>query len=152
MSSILIPPASLLLPSRIPPARRSCPRSGFLPVLVASHPLSSRVPPTTLDFFVLFVSFVASRKFFPIIGKPPKNFSNHWKKSAEFSNHWKTFFNHWKTPVLPMSQQIGQPPGVLFHCPSCLSPSAILPLSIRPPSSRRVHLPPHRQRPPFRHP
>jgi hypothetical protein len=32
------------------------------------------------------------RKFFPIIGKRPKNFSNHWKKRVEFSNHWKIFF------------------------------------------------------------
>jgi hypothetical protein len=30
--------------------------------------------------------------FFPIIGKLPKIFSNHWKNPAIFSNHWKTFF------------------------------------------------------------
>jgi hypothetical protein len=54
----------------------SCPRSGFLPVLVDSLPLSSRVPPA---IFVLFAPFAASknffqslengRKIFPIIGK-----------------------------------------------------------------------------------
>jgi hypothetical protein len=31
-------------------------------------------------------------KFFPIVGKRPKIFSNHWKKRAGFSNHWKIFF------------------------------------------------------------
>ena len=46
-----------------------------------------------------FESFVAdpgglarSGKFFPIIGKRPKNFSNHWKNQAKFSNHWKNIF------------------------------------------------------------
>ena len=33
-----------------------------------------------------------SRKYFPIIGKPKKNFSNRWKNRAKFSSHWKTFF------------------------------------------------------------
>ncbi len=31
-------------------------------------------------------------KFFPIIGKPPEIFSNHWKNRPDFSNHWKLFF------------------------------------------------------------
>ncbi|MBR4251102.1 MAG: hypothetical protein IKQ15_02225 [Kiritimatiellae bacterium] len=31
-------------------------------------------------------------KFFPIIGKAAKIFSNHWKKRGVFSNHWKLFF------------------------------------------------------------
>jgi hypothetical protein len=53
------------------------------------------------DGFVLrlfccpFCSFCfpkAARKFFPIIGKLPKNFSNRWRKRAEFSNHWKIIF------------------------------------------------------------
>ena len=30
--------------------------------------------------------------FFPIIGKRPENFSNHWKKRPDFSNHWKKVF------------------------------------------------------------
>jgi hypothetical protein len=30
--------------------------------------------------------------FFPIIGKLPNNFSNHWKNRDIFSNHWKLFF------------------------------------------------------------
>ena len=43
----------------------------------------------------------SSRKFFPIIGKPPKNFSNRWKKSAKFSNHWKKLFQSLENPPLP---------------------------------------------------
>jgi hypothetical protein len=42
--------------------------------------------------------------FFPIVGKPAKIFSNHWKIRPDFSNHWKLFFQslenfstHWKT-------------------------------------------------------
>ena len=31
-------------------------------------------------------------KYFPIIGKMPKIFSNRWKIRAKFSNHWKLFF------------------------------------------------------------
>ena len=31
-------------------------------------------------------------KFFPIVGKRPKNFSNHWKIRPDFSNHWKKIF------------------------------------------------------------
>ena len=37
--------------------------------------------------FVPFVSQKTSQNLFPIIGKPPKNFSNHWKNRPEFSNH-----------------------------------------------------------------
>ncbi len=33
-----------------------------------------------------------TRKFFPIIGKCTKNFSNHWKNRGVFSNHWKIVF------------------------------------------------------------
>ena len=32
------------------------------------------------------------RKFFPIIGKRAKKFSNHWKNRMKFSNHWKNIF------------------------------------------------------------
>ena len=38
------------------------------------------------------------RKFFPIIGKPPKNFSNHWKNRPRFSNHWKKVFQSLENP------------------------------------------------------
>jgi hypothetical protein len=31
-------------------------------------------------------------KYFPIIGKLSKIFSNHWKKRTKFSNHWKLYF------------------------------------------------------------
>ena len=34
----------------------------------------------------------ARGKFFPIVGKRPKNFSNHWKIRPNFSNHWKKIF------------------------------------------------------------
>ena len=73
-------------------------------ILVDFLPLSSRVPPANLGFFVLFVSFVAFRKFFPIIGKPPKNFSNHWKNRTRFSNHWKKVFQS-----LEKTAQVFQP-------------------------------------------
>ena len=62
------------------------------------------------DFFVLrlfcwpFCPFCfpkTSRKFFPIIGKPPKNFSNHWKNRTEFSNHWKKIFQSLENSPFP---------------------------------------------------
>jgi hypothetical protein len=38
------------------------------------------------------------RKFFPIVGKRAKNFSNHWKKRLNFSNHWKNIFQSLENP------------------------------------------------------
>ena len=41
---------------------------------------------------VFFQSLENSGKFFPIVGKQEKNFSNRWKIQRVFSNHWKVFF------------------------------------------------------------
>jgi hypothetical protein len=55
--------------------------------------------------------------FFPIIGKLPKNFSNHWKKWPEFSNHWKKSFQSlekWAGIFQPLEKSfpiIGKFPG-----------------------------------------
>ena len=56
-----------------------------------SVPVLSRLPPASFPLWPLWLKYLP-RKFFPIIGKLPKNFSNHWKKWAVFSNHWKIFF------------------------------------------------------------
>ena len=93
--------------------------------------------------------------FFPIIGKPPKNFSNHWKKSAEFSNHWKTFFQSlensrfadepadWPTPgciisLSKLSLPIHHPPA--FHSPTVVKarPSAAPPAASPLPAAVRL--------------
>jgi hypothetical protein len=37
---------------------------------------------------------------FPIVGKPQKIFSNHWKNRTEFSNHWKNIFQSLENPPL----------------------------------------------------
>ncbi len=39
-----------------------------------------------------FQSLEKCGKFFPIVGKPAKIFSNRWKIRVIFSNHWKVFF------------------------------------------------------------
>jgi hypothetical protein len=36
--------------------------------------------------------------FFPIIGKLPKIFSNHWKNRTGFSSHWKKTFQSLENP------------------------------------------------------
>ena len=40
--------------------------------------------------------FQPLEKYFPIIGKLAKNFSNHWKKTESFPTIGKKFSNHWK--------------------------------------------------------
>ena len=40
------------------------------------------------SFFPTPRFFHPLEKIFPIIGKPPKLFSNHWKNRSKFSNHW----------------------------------------------------------------
>ena len=40
--------------------------------------------------------FQPLEKYFPIIGKLAKNFSNHWKKTESFPAIGKKFSNHWK--------------------------------------------------------
>ncbi len=51
-------------------------------------------------------------KFFPIVGKRPKIFSNHWKKRAGFSNHWKIFFQSLEKSVWAAGLPDCAPPGV----------------------------------------
>ena len=51
--------------------------------------------------------------FFPIIGKPPKNFSNHWKTQPELSNHWKKTFQSLENPPPPAEPPDCAPPGHL---------------------------------------
>ena len=67
----------------LPPPSHSSPRSGIRPIRVEFLPLS---PPSLRLCLSAPLSFVAgippvsrSRKFFPIVGKRAKNFSNHWK-------------------------------------------------------------------------
>ncbi|MBR4189198.1 MAG: hypothetical protein IKQ55_04475 [Kiritimatiellae bacterium] len=54
--------------------------------------------------------FQSLEKYFPIIGKPAKNFSNHWKKRVDFSNHWKLFFQSLENSV-PGAEPAGGPEG-----------------------------------------
>ncbi len=66
-----------------------------------SLPHSSRPFCSLFDLFVFSSPALFPRKFFPIIGKRPKNFSNHWKNRPVFSNHWKTFFQSLENPPSP---------------------------------------------------
>ena len=54
---------------------------------------------------------VGSGKSFPIVGKRAKNFPIIGKVGRFFPTIGKKFSNHWKTPVLPASQQIVKNPG-----------------------------------------
>ena len=91
------------LPDPCPVRRGSNTRSG---PKNAGHSTRKFFPvnPKT-PFFALFPSpriFHPLETFFPIIGKLPKIFSNHWKNRSNFSNHWKTFFQPLEnSPALP---------------------------------------------------
>ena len=76
-----------------PPAIHSLDR-GRAARAPSAFPDSSRFPSASFSLCPLCALWLEfrPRKFFPIVGKLPKNFSNHWKKWAVFSNHWKTFF------------------------------------------------------------
>ena len=54
--------------------------------------LSDICIPLLLSPFCHFCFQRSSRKSFPIIGKPTRILSNHWKIRANFSNHWKNIF------------------------------------------------------------
>jgi hypothetical protein len=53
---------------------------------------SSLLRPISRPFSIAIKFFQPLETFFPIIGKLPKNFSNHWKNRPDFSNHWKKNF------------------------------------------------------------
>ncbi len=76
----------ILVASLLPPPSRSpsLPLCSLCPLWLKSLPLSSLTPPAG--------RISSPRKFFPIVGKRAKNFSNHWKNQPIFSNHWKNIF------------------------------------------------------------
>ena len=74
-------------------ASRDFRRCGFQPRPFLPRSARAAGPPHLFSFlFSLFTCHCLPRNFFPIIGKPPENFSNHWK-------------------IPPFSPPIGNPPA-----------------------------------------